>query len=141
MKALEIRNGDLVVGAGGFTTIEGAAKVRQDLGIAVREPYGSDRFHPRWGTLLHEYVGTAVGSLSEMRIQAEIARIVQNYIRVQGEALERDVATNRRPRFSKDEVVERVESIAIRQEYDKFRVRVIVRTFSNTDIAIIRSVS
>lgn len=130
-----------MVGAGGYTTIEGAAKVRQDLGIAVREPYGSDRFHPRWGTLLHEYVGTAVGPLSEMRIQAEIARIVQNYIRVQGEALERDVATNRRSRFSKDEVVERVESIAIRQEYDRFRVRVIVRTFSNTDIAIVRSVS
>jgi len=141
LKALEIRNGDLVVGAGGYTTIEGAAKVQQDLGVAVREPYGSDRFHPRWGTLLHEYVGTAVSEVSEMRIQAEVARIVQNYMRTQGEALARDVSTNRRTRFSKDELVERVESISIRQEFDRFRVRVIVRTFSNTDIAIIRSVS
>lgn len=140
MKALEIRNGDLVVGAGGFTTIEGAAKVRQDLGVAVREPYGSDRFHPRWGTLLQEYVGTAVNSLSQMRIQSEIGRLVQNYMSIQGEALAKDVSVSRATRFSKDELVEKIDSITIRQEFDRFRVRVIVKTFSNQAVEVVRAV-
>lgn len=141
MKAFEIRNGDLVIGAGGYTAVSGAAKVRQDLGIAVREPYGSDRFHPRWGTLLHEYVGSTVGPLSEMRIQAEVGRLIQNYIFVQSEMLDSDVTARRQTRFSRDEVIESVQSIDLVQEYDKFRVRVIVKTFSNQGVEVVRTVA
>ena len=141
MKTLLLENGDLVVGEGGFVMLEGSQKVRQDLSITMKEPFGIDRFHPRWGSLLHEYIGGTVGTETQMFIEGEVARLVQNYMALQQEQVERDLALGSVPRFSTGELVERVESIQIRQKYDSFRVRVTLRTISGQDVVLTQSIS
>lgn len=140
MKTLLIENGDFVIGPGGYVTVDGPSKVKQDLGVAVREPYGSDRFHSRWGSLLHEYVGQPIAEGMDILIQSEVTRIVQNYSFQQGERLENDAMLGRHARYTTGELVDRMESIELRQEIDRYHVRVLVRTLSGDEISIVRSV-
>lgn len=140
MKSLLIENGDFVVGPGGYVTVSGPAKVKQDLGIAVREPYGSDRFHPRWGSLLHQYIGMPTGDDVDLTVRTEVIRLIQNYMLTQGQAIERDAMHNRRTRFSTGEIVDRLESIEVRQEYDRYRFRVVLRTLSGEEVQLTRQV-
>lgn len=141
MKTLVIRNGDLALGPGGFQTITGPQKVKQDLAVAMREPFGCDRFHPRWGSLLFDYVGRPVSLELEALIRGEITRLVQNYAASQGEALMQDrTRSQRRSRFSTNEVVSGVEAIQVRQEYDRYHIRVIVRTMAGEEITLTRTV-
>jgi hypothetical protein len=141
VKTLQIVNGDFVIGPGGYATIDGPAKVKQDLGVAVREPYGSDRFHPRWGSLLHEYVGMPAMDEASMRIQAEVTRLIQNYQFVQGQMLQRDTMLGNRSRFSAGELVNTIQAIDIQQSYDSYAVRVTVTTLNNTPVTLVRAVS
>lgn len=141
MKALEIKNGDLVIGPGGYTTVSGAEKVRQDLSVAVREPYGSDRFHPRWGSILPEMIGGVIDEFSRPRVIGEVQRVVSNYIARQSDELMASATkAGRRPSFSSGEVVAAVESIDARQTYDRLHVRVIVRTLSGESVTLYSTV-
>lgn len=140
MKQLELRNGDLVVGPGGHGTVRGARRIQQDLGAAVREAIGTDRFHPRWGTILQDYVGGVQNDESTMMIRAEIARVVQNYIVIQTEQITADMGLGLRPRYAPDEIVADVGNIEIQQRYDQVNVRVSVRTLQGDDVTILRSV-
>lgn len=141
MKTLAIEHGDFVIGAGGFVTVDGPSKVKQDLAVAVREPYGSDRFHPRWGTLLHEYIGLAANDEMDMRVRAEVTRVIQNYQFSQGQVLERDTMQGRRSRYSTGELVDAITAIEVRQEFDRYRVKVTLRTLGRQEINLIRTVS
>jgi len=134
-----LHNGDLAIGEKGYITVSGPAKVAQDLGVAVREPMGCDRFHPRWGSILPEFVGSPIGLLTETAIRNEVARLVANYIANQNEMLRADVNARRRPRFSTGEVIERLESIEVRQQYDLFRVRAVVRTLAGDRVEAVRT--
>jgi phage baseplate assembly protein W len=53
--------------------------------LALAEPYGDDRFHPQWGSVLPNYVGTPIGADTEMLVRSEVARVIQAYIGVQAE--------------------------------------------------------
>ena len=141
MKTLLIENGDFVIGPGGFVSVDGPMKVKQDLAVAVREPYGSDRFHPRWGSLLHEYVGMAADDEMDLRVRAEITRLIQNYQFSQGQILERDTMRGRRSRFSTGELVDALQSIEVRQEFDRYHVRVTLRTLGRQEISLVRTVA
>lgn len=140
MKTLAIRNGDLAIGPGGYEMIDGEEKVRQDLGVAAREPLGCDRFHPRWGTVLHSYVGSAFAPETEALVRAEIIRVVQNYVAVQGEQMQRDANYRNRPRYSTSEIIDRIENIDVRQEFDKLHVRVTLRTVAGRSVTVVRLV-
>jgi len=141
MKTFLLENGDLVIGEGGFIAITGPAKVRQDLAVSMKEPFGIDRFHPRWGSQLHEYIGGTVGPETHMFIEGEVNRLVQNYVYLQRDQVEKDLAEGRVPRFSTGELVRAVESIKVRQSYDSFKVRVSLRTISGSEVVLTQSVT
>jgi len=140
MKTLQIKNGDLVVGRGGHASISGVAKLRQDLAGAVMEPFGTDRFHPRWGSLLERYVGGILDETNKQRVAAEAQRVVSNYIGVQQEQMLAAQTSGRKVTFSSAEVVEAVQSVEVRQTYDRLYVRVIVRTLSGETVPLVTSV-
>lgn len=140
MKTLELRNGDLVLAAGGYSMLSGPQKVIQDLGIMVREPLGADRFHPRWGTILDDFIGRAINEESEMRVRAELQRLIQNYVVMQTRQIQADHDANRRPRFRPGEIVTGVAGIDIQQRYDRLNVKVRLDTASGEQVTILRSV-
>lgn len=140
MKQLEIRNGDLVLGAGGFASIKGESKLRQDLGIIMREGLGEDRFHPRWGSVLGNYAGEMISSETIGLIKGEIHRLIQNYMVTQSQQIEADLNARRHPRHTPDEVVVSVSNIAVQQWQDRINVKVSVNTLAGGTLSILRSV-
>lgn len=141
MKTLQLANGDLVIGSGGFVTVTGAAKVRQDLGVAVREPYGTDRFHPRWGSVLVNYIGQPVGPATDMLVRSEVIRLIKNYIAVQGEQMEFDATTGSKTRFVTSEIIQAINKIEVVQERDRYHVRVSLALFSGDLVTLTTSVA
>ena len=141
MRGLLIENGDLVIGQGGFVLTEGPTKVRQDLSHAAAEELGLDRFHPRWGSLLSRYVGMPEGDEVRALVKSEMNRIVQNYISVQNFNLREDQRLGRPNRYNASELVSEVASIDVRQEYDRFFVRVTVTTFGGESVVLAGSVT
>lgn len=85
MKTLAIMDGDFALGSHGYKTVSGLNKTVQDLGIALREHFGVDRFHPKWGSALDSLLGQPIDGLSTMRLESEVRRVVSNYMTVQRE--------------------------------------------------------
>jgi hypothetical protein len=117
MRSLLLSQGDLVPGPGGFVTISGPDKVRQDLGVAVREPYGIDRFHPEWGTTLERMIGGVVDKATP-----SIAR--QQY------EMQQDRLAGRTSRYKSGEAIDSVSSVDVVQEFDRIYVRVVLEMAS-----------
>jgi hypothetical protein len=136
MRSLTIENGDLVLGSGGYTTVEGSQRIIQDLGLAIREPYGMDRFHPRWGTLLDSYVGMVIGPDTPVLIEAEARRMVGNYVALQQQQLQREATAGRPSRFISGEVIIGVAGVALSQNYDRLAVKITLDTLGQTPIEV-----
>lgn len=136
MKTFQIKDGDLVVGPGGFTSVTGSTKVRQDLAVAVREPLGCDRFHPRWGSTLAQYVGVFNDELIRGLIISEVYRLVRNYVAVQGDQVRTDSISGRKPRYRTDELVSDIEHVDLRQEFDRLYLRVTLSLTSGEQITL-----
>jgi phage baseplate assembly protein W len=140
MKQLQLRDGDLVLGTGGYSTIEGAARVSQDLGCAVREPLGSDRFHPKWGTVLTDYVGRDVDVETAALVRSEVSRVVQNYITIQTLQMTRDADAGLRSRFTPGDIITSIPVIQTQQKMDQINVRASVGTASGQTVSVVRTV-
>lgn len=140
MKTLALQGGDLVVGPQGHKTITGSAKIRQDLALALGEPYGNDRFHPTWGSVLPNYVGRPIGADTEMLVRSECARVVQLYIDTQRAEIVNDTLAARRSRFTTADVVARLDDIDTQIAYDTIRVKLALTTQSGESLNVARTV-
>lgn len=140
MKSLAIQNGDLVLGPDGFATVSGASKVRQDLGIALREPVGSDRFHPQWGSLLPRYIGNPIGDTTIMVVRSETYRVIQNYVYIQAAAVRDDVSRSRKARYGASEIIKDIQKVDVRQDHSRLMVKVHLVTLGNDDVTLVQDV-
>lgn len=131
----------MVAGRSGHKTITGLQKIRQDLALALAEPYGDDRFHPQWGSVLPSYVGTPISTDTEMLVRSEVARVIQAYIGVQANQLTDDSLNRRRSRYSTADVVAEVTNIETAVAWDTLRVKVTLRTVSSQTVSVIRSIA
>lgn len=136
MKTLQLVDGDLVVGQGGYTTVTGSVKLHQDLGIAVRDPYGVDRFHPRWGSMLPSYIGDEIGANVKALVDAEVGRVIQNYIAVQRDKRQQAALQGLPNRYGSDEIINRVTAIEVNQRLDRLGVRVFLTTLAQEEIVL-----
>ena len=141
MQTFQISNGDLVLANGSFSTVTGPAKVQQDIEIAVLTPYGSDRFHPRYGSVFGNYIGTAQGPTLVAMIQAELTRVIQNYQRVQLWLLNQASSAGQSSPFSQGEVVQSIGKINVSPKLDAVQVSASVNTSSGTQVNVSASVT
>ena len=137
MKTLLLNDGDIVLDSGSYETVTGPAKLRQDLDLAMREPLGIDRFHPRWGSRLPTMVGDPITPSLVTRIEGEARRILENYIAVQRDRMARDARNGRRPRYASGEVIDRVASIQVRPEWDAVHLRAEIRTLTADEVVVL----
>jgi phage baseplate assembly protein W len=110
VKTLALADGDLVLSGRGHATVDGVFKTMQDIGIALREEFGVDRFHPNWGSLLPNMIGRPFDEGVLLDVQTEVTRIVNNYLTVQ-----RDTVL-RRPQgaqVSSAEIIDKVQNIRV----------------------------
>lgn len=141
MKTFDLVNGDLHLGPGGsFSMVTGSDKLVQDIGVALREPYGSDRFHPRWGSILPSFIGEAASPTASMDIRIETKRIIDNITTIQRAALSQDVNDGAPSRFSSGEVIDSIKSVDIRQDMDSLALRITLTTLDENQLSVIAEV-
>ncbi len=136
MIALEVLNGDIVLANGTLATVTGPAKVSQDIEIATLTPYGSDRFHPRYGSVFSNYVGTPAGPQTSAIISAEMTRVISNYMAVQLSKVKAASAAGLSSPFSQGELVQSIGAINVSQQLDSFQVVASVTTASGQQVNI-----
>lgn len=141
MQTFVIKDGDLVLGPGGFSMIDGPQKVQQDLGVSMREPFGCDRFHPRWGTVLTDFIGQPVHEGTKALVQSEVNRIIQNYVASQNLVMSQDAAAGRKSRFSSGEIINSIDAVDVQQQFDRFFVRITLTTVAGDRITLGRMVT
>lgn len=124
MKTLAVQDGDLVLGASGYVTTRGLNKTVQDLGIALREHVGIDRFHPKWGSGLNSLIGRPIDVLSQMQLESEARRVINNYMAVQREqALH---MTQRGAKVQQSEMVAQVVDVRVERWWTTWVKMVVV---------------
>lgn len=141
MKTLALSGGDLVVGPGGLQMQDGAAKIRQDLALALGETYGSDPYHSGWGSVLPQYIGEPIDTDTPMLVQAEVNRILQQYMTTQQQQLATAAANNQQHTITTSEIIQTVNSVDVSVLYDAVRVVISLTTMAGQTLQISRRVS
>lgn len=141
MRTLALSGGDLVLGAGGLQLISGPAKIRQDVALALGESYGTDPYHPEWGSVLPEYIGQPVDSEIRLLIKAEVNRILQQYMATQQAMLASASTSNRATALTTEDVVRTVDEIQVSGTYDVIRVRISLTTMAGQTLNLNRTVT
>lgn len=136
MITLEVENGDLVLANGSFSTVTGPDKVSQDIEIAVLTPYGSDRFHPRYGSIFSSYIGSPSNPSTATFIQAEMLRVIKNYMAVQLSKVKAAAQAGLASPFSQGELVASAGAINVQQQLDQFQVTASVNTTSGAQVNV-----
>lgn len=136
MKTFEIASGDLVIGRGGYALVSGTDKLRQDLSVMVREPYGVDRFHRLWGSLLDSMIGGVIDKYASSTVSSEVYRLLNNYAAIQKDQMTASSVNGRKPQFSNAEVIAEIRSVDVRQALDRLYVRATVLTLSGEQVDI-----
>lgn len=141
MRTLALVNGDLMLAQGGYLTYTGAARIKQDLTLALNEEYGSDRFHPRWGTIVMNYIGQVLTSHIQDQVKAEVVRVVKNYIAVQQTEVLRDTQVDVANRYTTDDVVRSIVSLSASSSIDTINVALVLETMTRETVTIKRQVN
>lgn len=141
MKSLALIQGDLAIdGTGDYLTFSGVDRIRQDMTLALTEEYGSDRFHPAWGSILKEYIGQPITPELEQAVKAEVNRVVQNYIVLQQQEVLRDSQFDVQGRFDTSDVVRGISNIQVRMLLDAIYVSATLTTLARDTVTISRQV-
>lgn len=140
MKTLALQNGDLMPAQGGYLLYTGVDRIRQDLTLALLEDYGTDRFHPRWGSVIKQYIGNVITPQLESLVRAEINRIVQNYIAIQQAEVLRDSQVDVKGRFTTSDVVRSLLAINASIYLDRINIALALETMSRASVTIKRQV-
>lgn len=142
VKTFALVNGDLAIdGDGQYLMFSGSARIRQDLQLALTEEYGSDRFHPKWGSTVKQYLGFPVTGAVTSRVKAEVNRVVHNYVTLQKAEVLRDSVVDVKGRFDTSDVVRFVQSIEATPTWDAIQVQAKLQTVNRETITISRQVT
>lgn len=111
MKDLQLVGGDLLPAGRGFALVDGSAYLRQRIAMALAEPYGSDPFHPQWGSTLSALVGQPERPGTDALVSSEAARVLQQIIDAQQQQLNRTALTGARSQFRAADIITAVDSV------------------------------
>jgi phage baseplate assembly protein W len=112
--SLKIVNGDLSVTGTTMDIVQGIDKLTQDLSLWLREAYGIDRFHSSFGSILDNFIGKVMSASTEVEVQAEILRTMQNYQTIQLVAFK-----NNPSKFSPAELLQQILGVNVTISYDQ----------------------
>lgn len=142
MHTIALAHGDLVIaGDGGYMLYNGAARIRQDLTLALTEEYGTDRFHPAWGSIVTSYLGNVITPQMQQLVQAEVNRVLQNYLILQQNEVLRGTYVDVQGRYDTSDVVRSVDNITVRAVLDAIYITATLTTLARETVTVARQVS
>lgn len=140
MQTFMMRDGDLSLTSGSFEVATGGDKLYQDLSFALREPIGTDRFHPGWGSALPQFIGGTASPATAVLVQNEVRRVVRNHSVVQQGKISADIRSRQPARYGTGEIIKEIGEIQVRAEYDRLHVRCLLSTLSAAEVALVATV-
>lgn len=141
VQTLGLVNGDLMLAQGGYQLYTGPQRIKQDLTLALNEEYGSDRFHPRYGSIVMRYIGQVLSPNLQSLVKAEVNRVVQNYIAIQNAEILRDSQVDVANRFSTSDVVRRIVSLVASSNIDTINISLALETLARETVTIKKQVT
>lgn len=142
MKTLALIHGDLVIdNSGGYQFYSGAPRIKQDLTLALTEEYGFDRFHPKYGSIIRNYLGQVISPEMQALVRAEVNRVLQNYIILQQSSVLRDTVVDVQGVFDTSDVVRSVDDITVKTLLDTIYLSATLTTLARESITISRQVT
>jgi hypothetical protein len=135
MQAFALVNGDIVVGQSGYQMVTGTAKVGQDLTLATAEPYGSDPYHPGWGSYLNSYIGQDPQTVTALA-QTEVTRLVSNYMTVQQYQQSQALSNGQSSPFTNNDYVTGLASMDTSQDLTSLSITATVQTASGATVGV-----
>jgi phage baseplate assembly protein W len=142
MKTLALVNGDLAIGTNGaYLLYAGVSRIKQDLTLALTEEYGTDRFHPTYGSIVQSYLGQVLSAELMQLVRAEVNRVLQNYLIIQQNEVLRDTLVDIANRFDTSDVVQSVDNVAARAVLDTIYLSATLTTLSRETVTISRQVT
>lgn len=142
MRQIALINGDIAIGTdGGMLMYSGAPRIKQDLTLALSEEYGTDRFHPTWGSVLTQYLGQLLSPEMQQLVRAEVNRVLQNYLIIQQNDVIRDTTVDIQGRFDTSDVVQAVGKITVIQVLDAIYLSATLTTLARQTVTISQQVS
>jgi phage baseplate assembly protein W len=119
----------------------GVARIRQDLTLALTEEYGTDRFHPTYGSIVQAYLGRVITADIQQLVRAEVNRVLQNYLVIQQTEVIRDTVVDVQGRYNTSDVVQSVDSVTARTLLDTIYIAATLTTLSRETVSITRQVA
>lgn len=107
------------------------SKLEQDLQTWLKERYGCDRFHTNYGSILDNFIGSAINDQSAYQVEAEVTRVLLNY-----QALQRRKLVEQPQSLSAAEILYSVDSVDAKTFYDTVYVSIRVRTASKAVLSL-----
>lgn len=142
MKTLALVNGDLAIGTNGaYLLYSGVPRIKQDLTLALTEEYGTDRFHPTYGSIVQSYLGQILSAELMQLVRAEVNRVLQNYLVIQQNEVLRDTLVDVANRFDTSDVVQSVDNVSARAVLDTIYLSATLTTLSRETVTISRQVT
>lgn len=141
MQGLAVVDGDLVLSGSNFLLIDGPAKIKQDLSFAINEAYGSDIFHPYWGSILDQFIGQPMTAAVEKQVSDEVQRILNNYISVQTDQVNSAITSGSLSTYDTSDVVQTVQDISVQVQMDRIIIAVTLATLSGDSVTLARTVT
>lgn len=142
MKTLALINGDLAIGTNGaYLLYSGVSRIKQDLTLALTEEYGTDRFHPTYGSIVQSYLGQVLSAELMQLVRAEVNRVLQNYLVIQQNEVLRDTLIDVANRFDTSDVVQAVDNVSARAVLDTIYLSATLTTLSRETVTISRQVT
>lgn len=142
VSTLALVHGDLVISSdGGYLLYSGADRIRQDLTLGLSEEYGTDRFHPGYGSIITSYIGRLITPQVQQLVQAEVNRVIQNYLIIQQNEVIRGTLYDIAGTYNTSDVVRSVDSITVKTVQDAIYVAVTLTTLARQTITISKQVT
>lgn len=141
MKTFALSNGDLVLNGSHYLMVSGASRMQQQIGLALMEPTGTDRFHPNWGSILDQMIGTSMTFDIRDRVKSEVYRVIKNLAALQNNYVQRVAAANARPTITPDEMIAGVQGVAVENSGDSVNIKITLISAGREVITVSTSVT
>jgi hypothetical protein len=143
VKDLQLTGGDLLASGRGFATVTGADYVRQRVACALSEPYGSDPYHPAWGSALAGWLGAPQNSGTQALVAAEAQRVLAALMAAQQLVLKSAALSGSRSQLNSADVISRVNSVTASagSRPDAVQVTVTLTTMGGQQVQASRTVT
>jgi hypothetical protein len=122
-KSLALVNGDLAIFGRSYATVEGSAKLVQDLRLWVLERIGTDPATPTYGSTLDggvvngvsvpSFIGEQLDDNNSLAIQGVVQTLLQTYQQNQLAKMKAEVTQYGKTTMSNDEIIHTIDSIQV----------------------------